>query len=51
MADGHSVELTVIRRDGSSTPFDATKISVAVTKASSRSRAPTPVPPTASAIW
>ncbi|MDX3002350.1 ribonucleoside-diphosphate reductase subunit alpha [Kribbella solani] len=26
-------ELTVIRRDGSSTPFDATKISVAVTKA------------------
>jgi ribonucleoside-diphosphate reductase alpha chain len=27
------VELTVIRRDGSSTPFDATKISVAVTKA------------------
>ncbi|MEV6271149.1 ribonucleoside-diphosphate reductase subunit alpha [Kribbella sp. NPDC051936] len=26
-------ELTVIRRDGSSTPFDATKISVAMTKA------------------
>jgi ribonucleoside-diphosphate reductase alpha chain len=28
-----AVELTVIRRDGSSTPFDATKISVAMTKA------------------
>ncbi|MEU4195854.1 ribonucleoside-diphosphate reductase subunit alpha [Kribbella sp. NPDC026611] len=27
------VDLTVIRRDGSSTPFDATKISAAVTKA------------------
>ena len=26
-------ELTVVRRDGSSTPFDATKISVALTKA------------------
>ncbi|GAA3134330.1 ribonucleoside-diphosphate reductase alpha chain [Kribbella aluminosa] len=32
-ATGQAVELTVVRRDGSSTPFDATKISVAVTKA------------------
>ncbi|MFG1910414.1 ribonucleoside-diphosphate reductase subunit alpha [Kribbella sp. NPDC048928] len=32
MADG-STELTVIRRDGSSAPFDAAKISVAMTKA------------------
>jgi ribonucleoside-diphosphate reductase alpha chain len=33
VATGQAVELTVVRRDGSSTPFDATKISVAVTKA------------------
>ncbi|WP_238155623.1 ribonucleoside-diphosphate reductase subunit alpha [Kribbella soli] len=33
MAAELRTELTVIRRDGSSTPFDATKISVAVTKA------------------
>ncbi|WP_238152895.1 ribonucleoside-diphosphate reductase subunit alpha [Kribbella speibonae] len=33
MAADLRTELTVIRRDGSSTPFDATKISVAVTKA------------------
>ncbi|WP_238173663.1 ribonucleoside-diphosphate reductase subunit alpha [Kribbella speibonae] len=33
MATELRTELTVIRRDGSSTPFDATKISVAVTKA------------------
>ncbi|GAA1141856.1 ribonucleoside-diphosphate reductase subunit alpha [Kribbella jejuensis] len=30
---GQAVELTVVRRDGSSTPFDTTKISVAMTKA------------------
>ncbi|WP_329001543.1 ribonucleoside-diphosphate reductase subunit alpha [Kribbella sp. NBC_00709] len=33
MATDQPIELTVVRRDGSSTPFDATKISVAVTKA------------------
>ncbi|MGZ0152494.1 ribonucleoside-diphosphate reductase subunit alpha [Kribbella sp. WER1] len=33
METGAAVELTVIRRDGSSTPFDVTKISVAVSKA------------------
>ncbi|MGW7684668.1 ribonucleoside-diphosphate reductase subunit alpha [Kribbella sp. NPDC054772] len=33
MATDREIELTVVRRDGSSTPFDATKISVAVTKA------------------
>jgi ribonucleoside-diphosphate reductase alpha chain len=33
IAADQPIELTVIRRDGSSTPFDATKISVAVTKA------------------
>ncbi|MFF1821338.1 ribonucleoside-diphosphate reductase subunit alpha [Kribbella sp. NPDC058245] len=30
---GHGTQLTVVRRDGSNTDFDATKISVAVTKA------------------
>src|SRR4051812_28524881 len=33
IAADQPIELTVIRRDGSSTPFDATNISVAVTKA------------------
>ncbi|MFF0342147.1 ribonucleoside-diphosphate reductase subunit alpha [Kribbella sp. NPDC004875] len=33
LATDREIELTVVRRDASSTPFDATKISVALTKA------------------